>query len=108
MSKYGNRKTVVDGITFDSQAEARRYGQLKLMLRAGAITDLALQVPFELVPSVVMGNRKRPAIKYKADFVYTENGQRVVEDVKGMKTAVYSLKKHLMMHVHGIEIREVA
>lgn len=107
MSKYRNCKTIVDGITFDSKAEARRYGELKLLLKAGAITDLIPQAPFELVPSVVLGNRKRPAIKYKADFVYTENGHKVVEDVKGMKTAVYSLKKHLMKHVHGIEIREI-
>ena len=50
--------------------------------------------------------RRRPAVKYKADFRYIEKGETVVEDVKGMRTPVYNLKRHLMKAVHGIEIRE--
>ena len=105
-TKYGNKKTEVDGITFDSKAEARRYGQLKLLERTGAIQCLTLQPVFVLIPSVTIQSRKRPAIKYKADFQYIEDGRPVVEDVKGMRTPVYNLKRHLMKHVHGIEIRE--
>ena len=106
--KYGNKKTEVDGITFDSQAEARRYKALKLLERAGEIQALELQPVYEIVPSVTLYGRKRPAVKYKADFRYIEKGETVVEDVKGMRTPVYNLKRHLMKAVHGIEIRETA
>lgn len=106
--KYGNKKIEVDGVTFDSKAEARRYGQLKLMQRAGVIEHLSLQVAFELAPSVVIKGRKRPPLKYIADFVYVENGQTVVEDTKGFLTDVYRIKRHLMRAVHGIEIKETA
>lgn len=108
MSKYGNMKTEVDGIVFDSKAEAKRYALLKMLQRAGQISDLRLQVPFELVRGVRIGGRSRPAIKYIADFVYLQGGKQVVEDVKGMLTPVYRLKRHLMMAVYGIEIMEVA
>lgn len=107
-AKYGNKKTEVDGITFDSKAEARRYGQLKLLERAGAIQGLTLQPVFVLIPSVTVQGRKRPAIKYKADFQYIEGEKRVVEDVKGVRTPVYNLKRHLMKYVHGIDIKEVS
>lgn len=104
--KYGNKKTEVDGITFDSQAEARRYKALKLLERAGEIQSLELQPVYELVPSVTLYGRKRTAVRYKADFRYINNGQTVVEDVKGMRTPVYNLKRHLMKAVHNIEIKE--
>lgn len=104
--KYGNKKTEVDGITFDSQAEARRYKALKLLERAGEIQSLELQPVYELVPSVTLYGRKRTAVRYKADFRYIHNGQTVVEDVKGMRTPVYNLKRHLMKAVHNIEIKE--
>lgn len=107
MSKYRNTPTIVDDIKFDSRAEARHYVQLKLRQRAGEISDLKLQVPFELVHAVRLYGRKRPAIKYVADFTYTEDGKLVVCDVKGMKTPVYILKRHLLMATHGIEILEV-
>jgi hypothetical protein len=74
--------------------------------KAKKITDLQLQVKYELAPSVVIQGRKRPPIRYVADFVYMQDGKRVVEDVKGMLTPVYKLKRHLMATVHGIEILE--
>lgn len=101
-SKYRNRKTVVDGITFDSKREAERYKELRLLERGGLITDLRLQVPFELIPKQP-GER---AVKYVADFVYTENGRMVVEDVKGYRTDVYRLKRRMMQVKYGITIQE--
>ena len=100
--------TVVDGETFASKLEARRYRELVIMQLAGAITDLKTQVAYVLCPSVVIAGRKRPAIRYIADFVYTDDaGKTVVEDCKGMLTPVYKRKRHLMMHVHGIKINEI-
>lgn len=99
-NKFGNVRTVVDGRTFDSKAEARRYQELKRLQIAGAISGLRLQVRFPLrVNGVTVAN-------YLADFVYVRDGRRVVEDVKGMRTAVYKLKCRLMQAVHGIEILE--
>ena len=107
-NKYHARRAIVDGITFDSAAEATRYSYLRLLARAGKISNLRLQVPFELIPTEPQGTKRLRAIKYIADFVYTdENGALHVEDVKGVKTAVYQLKKRLMYHVHGIIIDEV-
>jgi hypothetical protein len=107
-SKYGAKKTQVDGITFDSQAEATRYCALKVLERMGMIEDLRLQVVFDLVPSVVIAGRKRPPIRYVADFVYVSHGAQVVEDVKGIKTPVYLLKRHMMAYLRGIEIQEIS
>jgi hypothetical protein len=103
MSKYGARKTVVDGITFDSKKEAARYQELRLMERAGLIRDLKRQVKYELIPKQP-GER---AVKYTADFTYTEDGETVVEDVKGVKTRDYVLRRKLLLWRHGIRIREV-
>lgn len=100
-SKYHAKKTEVDGITFASRKEAARYQELRLLERGGVITDLRLQVPFVLVEKSCYGR----AIKYVADFVYIEDGQMVVEDVKGYRTDVYKLKKRLLAE-RGIEIRE--
>lgn len=108
--KYRNVKTVVDGIQFDSKAEAARYRSLRLLEQAGAITDLRLQVKFELVPSVRLFGalRATPALRYVADFVYQgPGGKTVVEDVKGMLTPVYRIKRHLMKHVFNIDIVEI-
>lgn len=99
-SKFGAKKTVVDGIKFDSMAEAARYGALKIIQAAGLISDLKLQVRYDIT---VNGCK---ICKYVADFVYFENGKQVVEDVKGMKTPVYNLKKKLMLACHGITIKE--
>ena len=103
MGKYKNVKTTIDGITFDSKKEATHYAELKLLARSGLIQNLRLQVPFELIPKQ-QGER---AVKYIADFVYDENGETVVEDVKGVRTDVYRLKKKLMLKVHGLRIKEV-
>lgn len=104
-NKYGNKKTVVDGIKFDSAKEAKRYGELKMLLKAGVIGLLQLQVVYELKV-----NDKR-VCKYIADFEYiiVKTGETVTEDVKSeatRKLPVYRLKKKLMKQVHGIEIKE--
>lgn len=106
MSKYGAKKTVIDGITFDSKAEASRYSVLRLLANGHTITDLRTQVRFDLAPSVVIQGRKRPPMRYIADFTYMDGGKLVVEDVKGMLTPVYKLKRHLMKAVHSIDILE--
>ena len=104
-NKYHASKTELDGIRFDSRKEAARYSELKLLERAGAIRDLQLQVPFELIPKQE-GER---ACTYVADFVYTDTrtGRQVVEDAKGMRTDVYKIKRKLMLWRHGIRISEV-
>lgn len=108
MGKYQSKKTVVDGITFDSAKEAKRYAELRLLQRAGQIFELQRQVPYVLVPKQVIDGKtvERPVV-YKADFVYTENGSEVVEDVKGLRTKEYIIKRKLMLWQHGIQIREV-
>ena len=106
-SKYHNRKTTIDGVEFASQKEARRFCELRLLERAGAVTDLRRQVKFELIPAQrIDGKVAERACSYVADFVYMENGQQVVEDAKGMRTQEYRLKRKLMLWVHGIRIRE--
>lgn len=107
-NKYGNKKWELDGQTFDSQREARRYQELRWLLRMGLISDLRRQVPYELLPSQKRGGKvvERP-VKYIADFVYTENGEEVVEDAKGMRTKEYVIKRKLMLWQYGIQIREV-
>lgn len=102
-NKYGNRKTVIDGIMFDSKHEADRWVDLSRMARAGLITELNRQVKYELVPKQD-GER---AVNYFADFVYKQDGKTVVEDCKGMCTTEYIIKRKLMLHVHGIKIKEV-
>ncbi len=106
--KYRNVATIVNGIRFDSAAEALRYLQLAAMESAGSISDLKLQVPFLLAPAVLIPGklRKSPALRYFADFVYDKNGVRVVEDVKGAITSAYKIKRHLLA-VQGITITEI-
>lgn len=109
-SKYGSRKVEVDGILFDSRKEARRYAELRLMERAGEISMLERQVPFQLIPAQRDGNGKviERAVSYIADFVYiNRNGKRIVEDVKGFRTEVYKIKKKLMLQIYGVRIQEV-
>lgn len=109
-AKYGNKKTVTpDGVKFDSRAEARRWGHLCMQLRAGEISDLRRQVPYELVPAVKYSDasRVKQAIRYVADFVYVEKGVEVIEDVKGMLTPEFKLKRHLMKALLGLEVRLV-
>ena len=106
-SKYGAKKVTVNGITFDSKKEANRYRELVLLERAGLIQNLQRQVKYELIPSQrIDGKVVERACHYVADFFYTENGKRIVEDAKGYKTPEYKIKKKLMLWVHGILIRE--
>ena len=105
-SKYHAKKTVVDGIEFDSAKEAKRYAKLRALEDAGKIQGLRLQVPFELLPSFECEGVKYRGMKYIADFVYYRNGVRVVEDVKGVKTPEYKLKKKLMAYLNHINIEE--
>lgn len=107
-SKYGNRKVTRNGEAFDSAKEARRYGELVLLEKAGHISCLKRQVKYELIPAQRMdGKVAERACTYVADFVYTENGETVVEDTKGFRTKDYIIKRKLMLYVHGIRIREV-
>lgn len=101
-SKYRNRKVTVNGIKFDSQHEANRWCELKLMERSGMISELERQVKFELIAKSEHGR----AINYIADFTYRQGGKTVIEDAKGFKTAVYKLKKRMMAEM-GLEIVEV-
>ena len=107
MNKYHNKKITRDGETFDSQKEYRRFCELRLLERAGRIADLQRQVKFELIPSQrIDGKVVERACVYVADFVYTEDGKKIVEDTKGVRTADYIIKRKLMLWVHGIQIRE--
>lgn len=97
--KYGAKKTEVDGITFDSKSEAKRYQELKLLERGGAIKNLSLQPRFLLQEGFVNihTGKKERAIEYVADFQYDENGITIVEDVKGFKTSDYKIKRKLFL-----------
>ena len=123
-NKFGARKIKTpDGQVFDSIKEHRRYCELRILERAGKISDLERQVVFELIPAqkeestevYKAGPQKglpkpgalieRP-VTYVADFTYRENGKSVVEDTKGYRTEAYKIKKKLMLWVHGIRIKE--
>lgn len=130
-NKYGAMKvTTPDGEEFDSKAEYHRWCELKLLERAGKISDLQRQVKYELLPAIYetiprvsekTGRELKPktklveaAVYYVADFVYKdEQGQTVVEDVKGYRDpssagyAKFVIKRKLMLHFYGIKIREV-
>ena len=107
MAKYRNKKVEIDGMTFDSKKEARRYQELLLLERAGAIQDLQTQVKYVLIPSQrIKGRVVERECAYKADFVYIENGETVVEDTKGFKTKDYIIKRKLLLYFYGIRIKE--
>lgn len=125
-NKYHNKKITVKGETFDSQKEYKRFCELSLLQRAGAITDLQRQVKFVLIPAQYetyerygkRGQRLKDGQRvvekecaYYADFVYIENGKKVVEDTKGYKKGtaydLFTLKRKLMLSVHGIRVREI-
>ena len=120
--KYHNSKTTIDGITFDSRREARRWQELCMMQKAGMIYGLQRQKKFVLIPAQrepgTVGKRggkhKGKLIErecsYYADFYYhTADGAEVVEDVKSeaTKTPQYMIKRKLLLYVHGLRIREV-
>ena len=121
MSKYNSKKTVVDGMVFDSLKEARRYGVLKALEKAGEIQGLRRQVEFLLIPEqrepdtigkrggVHRGKIIERKCCYVADFVYMRNQphELVVEDAKGIRTHDYIIKRKLMLHIHGIRVKEV-
>ena len=101
-SKSHAKKTKVGELTFDSKHEADRWFALRLLERGGYIKNLERQVRIELIPKSRFGR----AIVYVADFVYEENGNKVIEDAKGVRTDVYRLKKRLVAERYGIVIRE--
>ena len=119
--KYGNTKTVVEGIVFDSKREANRFQELSLLERVGAIKNLKRQVKYTLIPSqyekvwnpqkkaFVRGKCLERECSYVADFVYVDvkSGEIIVEDTKGFKTKDYIIKRKLMLYVHDIKIKEV-
>lgn len=108
-NKYGNKRTVIDGITFDSMKEASRWSELQLLQKAGEISELQRQVKFELQPAFYHAGHKLRPIIYVCDFVYKENDKQVIEDVKSPATrnnAVYKLKKKMMLY-RGFEIKEI-
>lgn len=107
-AKYRNVKTEVDGITFDSRREAKRWQELKMMEKAGAIKLLTRQVRYTLIPAQERddGATER-GVYYVADFEYSQGMGRVIEDAKGVRTADYILKRKLLLWVHGITIKEV-
>ena len=111
MNKFGARKISLGGMTFDSEKEFGRWGELSLLQRGKEITDLKRQVKFELIPTQrnEYGQVIEKAVHYIADFVYIDKrtGEKIVEDAKGAKTKDYIIKRKLMLHVHGIRIREV-
>lgn len=107
---YGAQRVEIDGIEFDSQAEGKRYVQLKALEKAGEIVDLRIQVEFQLLPAQNKAGQKERPVKYVADFCYRDrNGVPVVEDVKSAptKTREYIIKRKLMLWIHGVAIREV-
>ena len=106
MNKYRNCKTVLDGICFDSKREAERYAELRILMKAGQIKDLILQPVFELQGKFRCRSKNYSAITYKADFQYTETatGMVVVEDVKGMETEAFKIKKKLFLRKYGDNI----
>ena len=119
-SKYHSKKVTMDGETFDSLEEYRRFRELQLLQRAGKIKDIRRQVKFVLIPTQrepdtigVRGGVKKGRIieqecAYLADFTYTTNtGDYVVEDTKGVRTKDYIIKRKLMLYVHGIRIQEI-
>lgn len=105
MNKYRNIK--YHG--FDSRKEARRYEELRMLEKAGKITDLKKQVKFQLVPHQKGADGKviERAVNYIADFTYVQDGKYVVEDTKGYKLPEYIIKRKLMLYIHGIRIKEV-
>ena len=108
--KYHNKKVVRDGEKYDSKKEYMRHCELKLLERGGCISDLRRQVKYVLIPSQKEnGKCIERECSYYADFVYLDNetGETVVEDVKGMRTEVYKLKRKLMLWVHHIRIKEI-
>lgn len=106
MNKYRNKKIVVDNIKFDSILEARRYNELKLLLRAGKIQDLKLQPRFLLQEGFKKNGKTYRKIEYVADFMYIEDDKTIVEDVKGFATKDFKIKEKLFNYIYkDLELR---
>ena len=95
MSKYKNKKVQIDMYVFDSIAESRRYKELALLEKAGEIENLQLQPKFLLQDSFKKNGKTYRKIEYIADFMYEEKGKVIVEDVKGMETKEFKIKRKL-------------
>lgn len=123
-NKYGSKKVRIDGIVFDSKKEARRYQELLSLERAGAIQNLRRQVKYVLIPAqhekstqvYTKGPQKglskqgrliERECSYIADFVYTRDGETVVEDTKGFRTKEYVIKRKLLLYTYGLRINEL-
>lgn len=109
-SKYNNHKVRCWGETFDSMLECERYKYLKALEQQKVISNLRRQVKYVLLPSQKDSKTQKTIereITYLADFVYEKGSQMIVEDVKGVKTDVYKIKRKLMLYFHGIQIKEV-
>jgi len=106
-NKYGNHKVKINGMTFDSNREYERWCELRLLERAKRITDLQRQVKIPLQDGFTLNGKRYQPITYVADFVYTRDGETIVEDAKGYKTDVYQLKKKMYAFRYGKEINEV-
>lgn len=123
-SKYNSRKITRNGITFDSIKESERWEELLLLERAGVISKLQRQVVFPLLPAqrelsseTYRRGRKKgmykegktieKAVTYTADFCYWRDGEPVIEDVKGIRTKDYIIKRKMMLYFHGIKIKEI-
>ena len=108
-SKYGNRKIMLDGILFDSIAEMNRWAKLRQWEMAGAISELKRQVPYLVCPPVRLCEEDRASgIKYVVDFQYNHTTDGLVlEDVKGIDTPISRLKRRLIKHQYGLDVRIV-
>ncbi len=96
-SKYGNKKVIIDGIKFDSKKEGQRYLALLQLAKDGKISKLTLQPKFVLMAGFRHEGKAVRAINYVSDFQYVKDGEVIVEDVKGMLTEVYKIKKKLFL-----------
>lgn len=126
--KYNNKKIIVDGIKFDSKKEALRFKELKMLEKAGIISNLQRQVKYTLIPAQYehtneihtkgkdKGKPKKGRLierecAYYADFVYMQNGNTIVEDVKGYRDGqaynLFVIKRKLMLYVHGVQVKEI-
>lgn len=107
-NKYHNRKIKLDGITFDSMAEADYYALLLWKQKAGIIKNLQLQVPFELIPAYTDHNNKKVrAVKYVADFVFERDNKMIIVDVKGTQTKEFIIKWKLLGYKYPEYVREI-
>lgn len=106
MNKYKNKKVQIDMYVFDSIAESRRYKELALLEKAGEIENLQLQPKFLLQESFKKNGKTYRKIEYIADFMYEEKGQVIVEDVKGMETKEFKIKRKLFEYKYpSLELR---